>query len=99
MPSVKRVREVKSIQPGPRSEILPDGTITNPLPYEAVDIVLDDGTHIQAETTPNKPSLRIIINGTWETEVTAPMSRDKIRQALFGYPKRAIGGIAEGDLL
>ena len=49
MPRITRLEAVESIKPGDPPEIAPDGTILNPVAYEAVDITFDDGVSVQVE--------------------------------------------------
>lgn len=49
MAKITRLRLVSSIKAGPGSSILPNGTIENPEPYEAVDFECDDGIRFQVE--------------------------------------------------
>lgn len=49
MTRVKRLEEVNSIKAGPKSTILEDGTIVNPLKYHGAVVELDDGRVIQVE--------------------------------------------------
>ena len=49
MPRIARLTPIESIQVGPDSTVLPDGTIQNPTPYLAADITFDDGVVVQVE--------------------------------------------------
>lgn len=49
MPRIIRLEPIDSIAAGPGSTILPDGTITNPVPYHAVNVTLDDGRTVQIQ--------------------------------------------------
>lgn len=49
MPKIYHMEEAHSIKVGPDSTVLPDGTIVDPVPYEAVTIGFDDGVECQVE--------------------------------------------------
>jgi len=58
MARVVALKEVSSIKAGPKSTILPDGTIQDPEPYEAGDITFDDGVTLQVERPLTKAKLK-----------------------------------------
>lgn len=49
MARIVRLTPISSTQVGPGSTVLPDGTILNPVPYEAVNTWFDDGVWAQVE--------------------------------------------------
>ncbi len=49
MAKIISLRPIESIKLGPDSAVLPDGTIENPVPYLAADVVFDDGVMVQVE--------------------------------------------------
>lgn len=57
---IEKLRVVESIKPGPYSTILPDGTITNPVPYVAVEVVSNDGAVVQIECDPEQLTHKMI---------------------------------------
>lgn len=62
MPRIKSMEIVRSIKAGPNSRILPDGTIENPEPYEAVNIVFENGIFIQVERPLTMAKIRAAYN-------------------------------------
>ena len=62
MPTVTRITEIKSIQPGPGSTILADGTIQDPEPYSALDIEFSDGLVVQVERPATKGRVQAAYN-------------------------------------
>ena len=62
MPKIVRITPVESIQVGPLSTVLPDGTIVNPEPYSAVDIEFGDGVQVQVE----RPLTLAKITAAWK---------------------------------
>ena len=61
MPRITRLDPVSSIKVGPKSTVLPDGTIVDPEPYEAVNVTFDDGVAVQVE----RPLTVIKIRDAW----------------------------------
>lgn len=57
MPVIKRIESISSIQPGPNSKILPNGTIVDPIPWEGAEIEFDDGIVATVERPLSKPKL------------------------------------------
>ena len=49
MPRILSLHPVSSIKVGPLSTVAPDGTIINPVPYEGVNVIFDDGVTVQVE--------------------------------------------------
>ena len=47
MAKVLKLELINSIQVGPLSTVLADGTIVNPLPYNGANVTLDDGRQVQ----------------------------------------------------
>ena len=57
MARIVSITQVSSIKAGPGSTILPDGTILNPVPYDAADVQFDDGVMVQVERPLSNPKL------------------------------------------
>lgn len=49
MATILKLTPIESIKAGPKSTIMQDGTILNPVPYEAADLECDDGFTFQVE--------------------------------------------------
>lgn len=49
MPRIVAIRLITSIKPGTPPQVAPNGTILNPIPYDAVNVTFADGITVQVE--------------------------------------------------
>ncbi len=70
MPRITRLDPISSIKVGPGSTVLPDGTIVDPVPYEAVNIRFDDAVVVQVERPLTLPK----IQAAWRAATTGAVT-------------------------
>ena len=70
MAKVLKLELINSIQVGPLSTVLADGTIMNPLVYNGANITIDDGRIVQVELPLTSLRLQAALAATVKPPVT-----------------------------
>ena len=78
MPRIVSLSRIDSIKPGSPPNISPDGTILNPEPYVAVEVIFENGAAVQVGGDPELLTAQRI------TAVLAKRSRAKIGKVTVG---------------